>query len=224
MSAVLDEIFANQDIGYKEFFSKLVPNVKNILGLRAPVAKGIAKKYADTAIGQDFLNSLPHTYYEENLVHGYMLGFLKDNQEEQLLKFLPYVDNWGVCDSMVSNLKQFFKCTDQRLVLVKDSLNSKHDFIIRFALVALLNYYVEPKYIDFVLQSAKAVSSDEYYVKMANAWLISVCLVKEYDITVKLLEERALDKWTHNKAIQKAIESYRITNEQKNYLRSIKIK
>ena len=218
----MQKIFANQDTGYREFHSRLVPTVKNLIGLRAPIAKKIAKKYANTSTGQDFLNSLPHTYYEENLIHGYMLGFLKDDQETQLVKFLPYVDNWGVCDSMVSNLKQLFKSADQRLPLVKNMLKSEHDFTVRVALVLLLNYYIEPKYLDFVLQSALCVSREEYYVKMANAWLISVCLVKEYERTVKLLEKGLLDKWTHNKAIQKATESYRITNEQKNYLRSLK--
>lgn len=224
MSIILDEIFANQDIEYRDFHSKLVPNVKNLIGLRGPIAKKIAKKYANTSIGNDFLNDLPHTYYEENLIHGYMLGFLKSNIEKHLACFLPHVDNWAVCDSMTSNLKPFFKDREGALSIVKSSLESKHTYTIRFGLVALLCYYIEPEYIDFVLSQSLRIKSEEYYVNMANAWLISICLVKQYDKTIKIIEQKSLDKWTHNKAIQKAIESYRITNEQKNYLRSLKIK
>lgn len=224
MSIILDEIFANQDIAYRDFHSRLVPNVKNLIGLRGPVAKKIAKKYANTSTGKEFISTLPHTYYEENLIHGYMLGFLKSDIERSLTSFLPYVDNWAVCDSMTSNLKRFFKDREGALSIVKSSLASKHTYTIRFGIVALICYYVEPNYIDFVLREALKIKSNEYYINMANAWLISVCLVKQYDKTIKIIEQKALDKWTHNKAIQKAIESYRIDKEAKNYLRSLKIK
>ncbi len=224
MSIILDEIFANQDTKYRDFHSRLVPNVKNLIGLRAPVAKKIAKKYANTDTGMTFLRDLPHTYYEESLIHGYMLGFLKHGARDYLVQFLPHIDNWAVCDSMVSNLKLFFKDKENALDLVKGSLESKHTYTARFGLVALLSYYVTPQYIDFVLDVASKIKSDEYYINMANAWLVSVCLVKEYEKSIKILEQCVLDKWTHNKAIQKALESYRIDNKTKEYLRSLKIK
>ncbi len=224
MSIILDEIFANQDIAYRDFHSRLVPTVKNLIGLRGPIAKKIAKKYANTNTGKDFLNELPHTYYEQNLVHGYMLGFLKSDIEKSLVDFLPYVDNWAVCDSMVSNLKPFFKDKEKALKVIRTSLASNHTYTLRFGLVALLCYYIEPQYIDFVLAEAQRVKSEEYYVKMANAWLISICLIKEYEKTIKIIEQNSLDVWTHNKAIQKATESYRIDNKTKNHLRSLKRK
>lgn len=224
MSIILDEILANQDVSYRSFHSRLVPNVKNLIGLRAPIAKKIAKKYANTDTGKDFLNDLPHTYYEENLIHGYMLGFLKQDAEKQLVRFLPFVDNWGVCDSMVGNLKPIFKSKESALALVRDSLKSDRTYTIRFGLVCLLSYYVEPKYIDFVLECVCKIKSDEYYVNMANAWLLSVCLAKEYEKSVKIIENNVLDKWTHNKSIQKAIESNRIDSKTKDYLRSLKRK
>lgn len=224
MNIILDEIYQNQDIEYRAFHARLVPNVNNLIGLRGPIAKKIAKKYANTSTGTDFLNSLPHVYYEENLIHGYMLGFTKGDITSLLFAFLPYVDNWAVCDSMVGNLKAFFKCKEKAQEVVKIALASEHTYMVRFGLVALLSYYTNPEYIDFVLECALKISSEEYYIKMANAWLISVCLVKEYEKTIVLLKQKKLDKWTHNKSIQKAIESYRIDNKTKDYLRSLKIK
>lgn len=227
MSEILDEILANQDPEYRDFHSRLVPTVNNLLGLRGPVAKQIAKKYANTNTGREFLADLPHTYYEENLVHGYMLGFLKtDTQGVQayLEAFLPYVDNWAVCDSMTCALKRFFKNPDEVYGFVFKCLQSKHTYTVRFALVSLLSYYVNDSYINKILNIAAKITSEEYYIKMANAWLISVCIVKQYEKTVEFIKQGCLDVWTHNKAIQKATESYRIDSETKNYLRSLKRK
>jgi len=227
MSKILDEILANQDLAYRDFHSKLVPTVNNLLGLRGPVAKQIAKKYANTNTGRAFLADLPHTYYEENLVHGYMLGFLKtDTQGVQayLEAFLPYVDNWAVCDSTVCALKNFFKNPDEVFDFVCKCVRSTQIYTVRFALVSLLCYYVNDSYINKILNIAAKITSEEYYIKMANAWLISVCIVKQYEKTVEFIKRGFLDIWTHNKAIQKAIESYRIDSETKNYLRSLKRK
>ncbi|MBR2024689.1 MAG: DNA alkylation repair protein [Clostridia bacterium] len=227
MDKILEEIILKKDDGYKDFHSKLVPNVNNILGLRGPVAKEIAKKYANTDTGYAFLENLPHTYYDENLVHGYMLGFLKcdiDKTKEYIEKFLPYIDNWAVCDSMVCGLKRYFKNIDFVSNFVFDCLKSKKTYTVRFGLVSLLDYYVNDNYVDRIFEETLKIKSDEYYVKMAIAWLYSVCLVKRYEKTLPIIENKLLDKWTHNKAIQKAIESFRITNEQKQYLKNLKIK
>lgn len=227
MNKILEEIILNKDEDYKAFHSKLVPNVSNILGLRGPKAKEIAKKYANTDIGNDFLNSLPHTYYDENLVHGYMLGYLKadtDTLKKQIVDLLPYVDNWAVCDSMVCGLKKFFKDIDKVSDFIFSCLKSDKVYTVRFGVVSLLSYYINDKYIDRVIESTLKIKSEEYYIKMAIAWLYSVCLVKQYEKTLPIIESKLLDKWTHNKAIQKAIESFRITKEQKEYLRTLKIK
>ena len=227
MNKILNEIFLNKDEGYKEFHSKLVPNVNNIIGLRGPVAKSIAKKYANTDTGVDFLNSLPHTYYDENLVHGYMLGFLKTDTEtlqNHLENFLPHVDNWAVCDSMVCGLKRYFKNIDNVSDFIFGCLKSDRVYTIRFGAVSLLSYYINDSYVDRIFKETLKIKTDEYYIKMAIAWLYSVCLVKEYEKTLPIIENKLLDKWTHNKSIQKAIESFRITKEQKNYLRTLKIK
>ena len=227
MSKILEEIILNKDDGYKDFHAKLVPNVNNILGLRGPKAKEIAKKYANTDIGSDFFNSLPHTYYDENLVHGYMLGFLKTDMEtlqKHLENFLPYVDNWAVCDSMVCGLKRYFKNIDRVSDFIFSCLNSDKVYTVRFGIVSLLSYYINDSYVDRIFKETVKIKTDEYYIKMAVAWLYSVCLVKEYEKTLPIIENKLLDKWTHNKSIQKAIESFRITKEQKDYLRTLKIK
>lgn len=227
MNKILEEIILNKDDGFKNFHAKLVPNVNNILGLRGPKAKEIAKKYANTDIGNDFLSSLPHTYYDENLVHGYMLGFLKTDMEtlhEHIENFLPYIDNWAVCDSMVCGLKKYFKNIDCVSDFIFGCLKSDKIYTVRFGVVSLLSYYVNDRYIDRIFIETLKIRTDEYYIKMAVAWLYSVCLVKEYKKTLPIIENKLLDKWTHNKSIQKAIESFRITKEQKDYLRTLKIK
>ena len=204
-----------------------MPNVSNILGLRGPIAKGIAKKYANTDTGDDFLNSLPHTYYDENLVHGYMLGYLKsdtDTLKKRIVDLLPYVDNWAVCDSMVCGLKKFFKDIDKVADFIFSCLKSDKVYTARFGVVSLLSYYINDKYIDRVIESTLKIKTEEYYIKMAIAWLYSVCLVKQYEKTLPIIEGKLLDKWTHNKAIQKAQESFRITKEQKSYLKSLKVR
>ncbi len=227
MSIILNEVILNKDDGYRAFHSKLVPNVNNILGLRGPRAREIAKKYANTDTGNDFLDSLPHTYYDENLVHGYMLGFLKtdtDTLKKRIIDFLPYVDNWAVCDSMVCGLKNFFKNADTVSEFIFSCLKSDKAYTVRFGVVSLLSYYINEGYIDRVIKSTLAIKSEEYYIKMGIAWLYSVCLVKQYTKTIPVIENKLLDKWIHNKAIQKSIESFRITKEQKEYLRALKIK
>lgn len=227
MDIILNEIKSNKDDSYKEFHSKLVPGIYNILGLRGPIAKQIAKKYANTDTGYQFLNDLPHSYYDENLVHGYMLGYLKgdiDTLKDHIVNFLTYIDNWAVCDSMVCGLKNFFKNPDDVADFIFSCLYSDKTYTVRFGIVSLLSYYTCDNYIDKVIEECLKIKSDEYYIKMAIAWLFSVCLAKQYNKTIKIIENKLLDKWTHNKAIQKSIESFRITKEQKEYLRTLKIK
>lgn len=229
MSIILKEIMEKADPAYKEFHKKLIPTVdeSTLLGLRSPFAKEIAKKYANTSIGEDFLNSLPHKYYDENVVHAFMLGKLKcDNRslEKRISEFLPYVDNWGVCDGLCSHLKNFFKKPECEYDFVIQCTKSSLTYTVRFGLVCLLNYYINERYIDEILKIALSVKSEEYYINMALSWLISFCLIKQYEKTLPVIECKGFDKWVHNKSIQKAIESYRISEDKKAHLRSLKIK
>ena len=228
MGIILDEIIKNADPVYKKFQEKLIPTIAQdtILGLRAPQAQDIARRYANTPEGDEFLHSLPHKYYDENIVHAFMLGKTKrDTQELQSLicNFLPYVDNWAVCDGLCAHLKNFFKNADDVYGFVVDCTKSSQPYVVRFGLVCLLDYYIDSEHISQILDICKSISSQEYYVNMAVAWLVSFCLIKQYEKTVVLIEQKLLPKWVHNKAIQKACESYRIVGEIKNYLRGLKV-
>ena len=227
MNLVSLEILKNIDASYKEFSSKLIPNIDKdkILGLRAPMARKIAKTFVFTTSGEEFISSLPHNYHDENIVHAYMLGLLKCSNEEMrgyLTAFLPYVDNWAVCDSLCASIKTFFKDLDLAYPFLIECINSKRTYFIRFGLVCLLDYYINDEYIDKLVSIVKEIKSNEYYVNMALSWLVSVMLVKQYEKTISVLLDSSLDSWVHNKSIQKACESYRITNEQKTYLKGLK--
>lgn len=229
MDIILNEIIKTADANYKSFQKKLLPTINEdtILGLRAPNAHKIAKKYAGTAEGEEFLSSLPHKYYDENIVHAFILGASKlsnDAMRDKIIDFLPYVDNWAVCDGLVSHLKRFFSSKEKEYDFVFSCLESEHAYTVRFALVALLTYYINGEYIDRLLSIVKAVKSNEYYINMALAWLVSFMLIKEYEKTLPLIERGELDTWVHNKSIQKACESYQISNEQKSYLKRFKRK
>lgn len=221
------KLLLKADGEYKKFHSALIPGIDNILGVRVPEIRKIAKAYANTEGGFEFLSELPHRYYDENMLHGIIIGYTKAEYgvlEKYVHDFLPYVDNWAVCDSFVSSLKYFFKDKEKCLDLVRRLIGSDSVYKIRFALVSLLNYYVDNEHIDEALSLTLSVTRDDYYVKMAQAWLVSVCLVKEYEKTVKVLESRLFSPWVHNKAIQKARESLRISKERKAYLNSLKVK
>lgn len=224
--SILDEIISCSERSYGDFTYKLIPTIKreSILGLRAPLARKIAKKYVGTNEGEAFITSLPHRYHDENMVHAFMLGYKGESALDTLCKFLDYVDNWAVCDSLASGVKSLFKDREKMLPYIKGWLKSGSCYKIRFGLVCLLDYYVDSKYIDTTLSLSCQIKSEEYYINMANAWLISVCLVKEYESTISLIENGAFDIWTHNKSIQKALESYRISKEKKDYLRSLRKK
>ena len=242
MNDIVKELMEKADPKYKDFHKRLIPTVdeNTVLGVRSPCAQAIAKKYVSTKQGTDFLNSLPHRYYDENIVHAFMLGALNCPQEElkcRLVEFLPYVDNWAVCDGLCAHLKRFFKnpenvydfvlsCIDLSVYkgASKAFSQSKEIYTLRFGLVCLLNYYISPRYINDILRICQEVKSQEYYVNMALAWLLSFCLIKEYESTLPLIQSQCLPKWVHNKAIQKSVESYRIEEDKKAYLRSLRIK
>ena len=229
MGRIFEEIIKNADPVYKNFQEKLVPTIPKhtVLGVRAPLAQAIAKQYANTDEGKEFLHDLPHKYYDENVVHAYMLGKTKGSTEELeslICEFLPYVDNWAVCDGLCAHLKNFFKKPNDVYDFVVDCTKSSRVYTVRFGLVCLLDYYIDNNHISEIIEICKSIKSQEYYVNMALSWLISFLLIKQYKKSVVLIERDYLSKWVHNKSIQKACESYRVDNDTKKYLRSLYIK
>ena len=224
MKMLEKELFELQDIKYKEFHQKLMPTVNpdKVIGIRTPVLRIFAKEFSKREEAESFIKNLPHKYYEEDNLHAFLLEEIRDYETliEELNKFLPFVDNWATCDMMRPKILKNHKT--ELLEDIKRWLNSKDTYTIRFAVNCLMLYYLEEDFKPEYLQWVKNIESQEYYINMVRAWYFATALVKQYDETVKILENNALDKWTHNKTIQKANESYRITKEQKEYLRTLK--
>ena len=209
---------------YRDFQSKLVPNIpkETILGVKTPDMRKIAKEINNTKEAEEFLSHLPHEYYEENLVHFFLIAMIKDFDEcvKAVERFLPYVDCWPVCDQ--SSPKVFAKNHEKLLPLIKKWLGSDHVYTVRFGLRMLMNEFLgddfEPEYLGW----AADVSGEDYYIKMMVAWYFATALAKKYDESVVYIEERRLDPWTHKKAIQKAVESFRVSDEHKEYLKTFR--
>ena len=226
MEIITNKLLSMQDIKYRDFNAKLIPNIDagRIIGVRMPDIRALAKEIKDEEYIDSFLDELPHKYQEENILHGIILSYYKDI--DLLLKkldiFLTYADNWAVTD--IISPKIFKKYPDKVYEYILKWINSNEEYKIRFGVVSLLQFYLDDNYNKKILMDVKKIKYDSYYVKMAISWFYSFALIKQYDDTVKLFESKKLDKWIHNKSIQKAIESYRINDEKKNYLRSLKIK
>lgn len=223
MSNLIDRLMEISDKEYAEFQAKLTPTVEReyFIGVRVPVLRAFAKEYKNEAESNAFLNTLPHRYYDENMLHGLLLSQMKDYDEciNLVDKFLPYVDNWAVCDIM--SPKVFLKHKDKLIVKIKEWVKSDLTYTIRFGIEMLMSAFLDKDFKKEYLELA-VKESDEYYVNMMSAWFFATALAKQWDSTIIYLEENRLPLWTHNKTIQKAIESYRITDEQKVYLRSLK--
>lgn len=227
MEIIIKMLIDNQDIIYREFNSKLIPNISKdkIIGVRIPMIRNIAKDIKDNDYIDSFLCELPHKYHEENILHGIILS-LKYKDIDILLDkldiFLKYVDNWAVTD--IINPKIFKKYPDKVYDHIKIWINSKYEYMVRFGIVSLLQFYLDDNFRLEELEIVRNINSKDYYVNMAISWFYSFALIKQYDNTIKYFEDKLLDKWIHNKAIQKSIDSYRISNDKKEYLRSLKIK
>lgn len=225
---IKDGLFALKDENYRRFHAKLIPDIPidNIIGVRTPVLRKYAKEVAKLLEANIFLESLPHIYYEENNLHGALLSLLYPKDiiafMEQLERFLPYVDNWATCDML--SPKIFKKHLPYVYERVQKWLQSDAVYTIRFGIVTLLGFYLDDAFEPEMLQLVANVRSEEYYVNMAVAWYFSMALVKQYDATLPYIQNRVLEPWTHNKSIQKAIESRRIPQETKAYLRGLKIR
>ena len=209
---------------YRNFQSKLVPNIpkETILGVRTPDMRKVAKEIKGTEEAKEFLKELPHKYYEENLVHFFLIAMIKDFDEcvEAVELFLPYVDCWPVCDQ--SSPKIFAKNHDKLLPYIRKWMSSDHVYTIRFGIRMLMNEFLgddfKPEYLEWVA----AVKNDDYYVKMMVSWYFATALAKKYDESVVYIEEQRLEAWTHKKAIQKASESFRVSDAHKEYLKSFR--
>lgn len=226
---IAEKLFENQDKEYREFQSRLVPNISkdSMIGVRTPQMRKIAKEFFGSRIAEDFLKELPHKYYEENMIHFFLISLIKEFDEctKELEKFLPYIDCWPVCDQ--SSPRSFKKNHQKLLPLIKKWINSDHIYTARFAIRMLMNEFLDddfsPEYLQWVADKKSSDSSDDYYLKMMKAWYFATALAKQYDQSIVYIEKQRLDQWSHNKAIQKALESFRVSDDHKEYLRSLKI-
>ena len=225
INKITEHLFSLQDLSYKEFNSKLIPTVakENVIGIRIPVLRAYEKSIRNTKEAAGFLSSLPHKYTEEYNLHALLLENIKsyDDVVKALDEFLPFVDNWATCDIM--SIKIFKKHLDILPHQLDLWLNSTHTYTIRFAIKMYMSYYLDEHFELKHMQKIAEIRSNEYYVNMMLAWYFATALAKQYDFAIKFLENKELSKWVHNKTIQKAIESYRITNEQKEYLKTLRI-
>ena len=228
MENILDEIKNNYDEKYANFSQKLIPNIEpNMMcGVRIPIAKSIAKKYANTIQGKEFLGRQNYANLDEKNVCGLMLGYLKNEYEmfEYLTCFLSQIDNWLTCDISVSHLKIIKKYAQKYKKMAFLWLKSDNFYIKRFAIVVLLNYFLEENFEKNDLFILSKINTNDYYVNMALAWYFSVALVKQYNTAINLFENKEiLNKFVHNKSIQKCCESFRINYSTKQYLKTLKI-
>ncbi len=218
-------LFGLADPEYRDFHARLMPTVEKqrIIGVRTPELRKYAKALSKTPEGTEFICSLPHYYYEENNLHAFIIEGIKDYDEciMQIDRFLPYVDNWATCDML--SPKVFSKHKEQLIEQIKVWLRSDKTYTVRFGIKTLMNLYLDGAFKPDYLALVCEVRSEEYYIKMAAAWFFATALAKQYPHAVKIIESRSLDELTHNKAIQKARESRRLTPEQKEYLKSLKI-
>ncbi len=216
----------NKDEKYRDFTSRLIPNISkdDILGVRVPILRSLAKTLKNSELACDYLSVLPHRYLEENHLHGFLIENEKDfDKAVKLIKdFLPYIDNWATCDNV--RPKVFKKDLNTLYEYIKEWLQSDHVYTVRYAIGLLNSFYLDDSFSVEQLELVSQLKSDEYYVNMMIAWYFATALYKQYDKTLPYIENKELSKWTHNKAIVKACESLRIDNSTKAYLRTLKLK
>lgn len=223
---IRQNLFKHQDEKYKDFQSGLFPTLKKdaMIGVRTPELRKLAKEYAKREDIGEFLSDLPHKYFDENQLHAFIISGEKDYHKamEELNTFLPYVDNWATCDQM--SPKVFKKHRQELLTEIEKWINSDKTYTVRFGIGMLMEHFLDEDFDIAYPTMVAIVRSEEYYINMMIAWYFATALAKQYDTILPFIEEKKLDKWTHNKAIQKSVESYRITPEQKEYLKKLKIK
>lgn len=220
------ELFVLQDTKYRDFQVKLIPTVDpdTVIGVRTPELRKYAKQLIKREDIEEFLTHLPHQYFDENQLHAFILSEMKDYSEcvDKVDRFLPFVDNWATCDQM--SPKMFKKHRPELLKEVKRWIRSEETYTIRFGIGMLMEHFLDEDFDPAYPEMVAKIRSDEYYVNMMVAWYFATALAKQYKTVISYIEDQRLDVWTHNKAIQKSVESNRITSEQKMYLKSLKIK
>lgn len=223
---VQGKLFELQDLSYRDFHARLMPTVskERVIGVRTPALRKFAKEFGKTKEAEEFLKQLPHEYYEEDNLHGFLIAGMKDFDRctEELDRFLPYVDNWATCDLM--SPKIFKKHLQELLVKIRVWTASEHTYMIRFGVGMLMSLYLDDAFELEYPEMVSGIRSDEYYVNMMIAWYFATALAKQYEAVLPFIENGRLDKWMHNKAIQKAVESCRVSDGQKAYLRTLKIR
>lgn len=230
---ILSQLFSMQDLAYRDFHAKLVPNIdkETVIGVRTPMLRNFAKKFyrEEPEKAKAFMKELPHRFYEENNLHGMLISCAARTPEEALTmldEFLPYVDNWATCDLLPPKiLKKDLNLTRQAVMKwLDEGMAAGQVYRVRFAIVAMLTFLLDEGFEKADLDRLAELHTDEYYINMAIAWYYSFAFIKKYEDTIGLFETKRMGKWVHNKSIQKAIESYRISDERKAYLRTLKIR
>ena len=225
MNKIIDLLFERQDIKYRDFQAPLFPNIdkEKMIGVRTPDLKKLAKELNGSDLAKEFVETLPHYYFDENQLHAFLISLIKDYETclKEVDRFLPYIDNWGTCDQL--SPKVFVKHKDELIIPIKKWLKSKHTYTVRFAIGMLLALYLDDSFKEEYMELVSNIKSEEYYINMMIAWYFATALAKQYKTAIKYIEDEKLSIWVHNKTIQKAVESYRINDEQKAYLKSLKI-
>lgn len=226
MTLIQKRLFELQDASYREGSIKLNPTVdpETIIGVRIPALRALSKELRGSAKAAEFISELPHRYFEEYQLHSFIIGFTGDFDEgvNEVERLLPYLNSWALTDSM--RIKAFDKTPEKLLPVIDRWLVDPHPYTVRYGILCLMNYFLDGRFESAYPKKVAKVKSEEYYVRMMQAWYFATALAKQYDAILPFIENKKLELWTHNKAIQKAIESYRITAEQKAYLRTLKIK
>ena len=222
---IREQLFSLQDADYRDFQSKLIPGVPSdaFIGVRTPALRKLAKDLSKEKEISVFLEDLPHKYFDENQLHAFIISLDKDFSSciGQTEKFLPFIDNWATCDQL--SPKVFRKHRPELAGYIKNWLSSEETYTVRFAIGMIMEHFLDEDFDPQWLETVSKIRSDEYYINMMTAWYFATALAKQYEHTIPYLEEKKLDSWTHNKTIQKAAESFRITPDQKEYLRTLKI-
>lgn len=223
---IKEKLLELSDPKYKEFHGGLCPGTENIIGVRVPVLRKYAQELFKEKDWKQTIEEIDNEYYEEIMLQGMLIGQAKNEDINTILKYVekyvPKIDNWAICDVFCAGLKITKKYKKEMWKFIQKYLKSDKEFEIRFAVVMILDYYIDEEYLKEDFKIFDDIKYEGYYVKMAVAWAISVCLIKYYEDTIEYLKTSKIDNWTYNKAIQKAIESYRISDSQKNFLRKLK--
>ena len=226
VEGIREKLFELQDEKYRDFQQGLIPSVeqKEFIGIRTPALRKLAKELYKAGDLDEFFNDLPHKYFDENQLHAFAISEIKDFDEcmKALEEFLPFVDNWATSDQM--SPKVFKKNKEELFSHIKKWLQSDHTYTVRFGIGMLMQHFLDEDFDPAYPEMVAGIRSDEYYINMMIAWYFATALAKQYESILPFIEEKRLSPWTHNKAIQKSVESYRITDEQKTYLRRLKVK